>query len=224
VLFHGGNQFLEKVLGEWSLSGIFQFHTGFPYSPTYGISQSLYCTNCSYFNIRPYYLGGGGHDHSNNAFINGTNFPKNVVNPGVTQPVNGSPRIVQQSTTYFTTPNFANAIQAASGNGATLSPNVALPPTPGLLRNAFVGPNYHDFDFSIAKGFGLPTTRLLGEGAKIEIRADMFNLFNILNLDPGRVTNNVVATGDPGIGGTPFGVDNTALGGRTITLQARFSF
>lgn len=225
VLFHGGNDLMEKVLGDWSLSGIFQFHTGFPYSPTYNISQSLYCTNCGYSNIRPYYLGGGNKgNHSNDAFINGKNFPNNVVNPGVKQTVNGTSRIVQQSTTYFTTPNFANAMQEVSGNGATLSPTVALPGQPGLLRNAFVGPSYRDIDASLAKGFGLPNTRLLGENAKIEIRADAFNLFNILNLDPGSVSNNVVSVGDPSIGGTPFGVDHTALGGRTISLQARFSF
>ncbi|HXS12776.1 MAG TPA: carboxypeptidase regulatory-like domain-containing protein [Acidobacteriaceae bacterium] len=216
VIFHGGNQFLEKILGEWSLSGILQLHTGFPYSPTYGIPLSLYCTNCGYSNIRPYYLGTGGHDHSNNAFINGKNFANNVANAPVKQTVNGSSTTVQQSTTYFTTPNFASAMQAVSGNGATLSPNVSLPPLPGLLRNAFVGPNYRDFDASIAKGFGLPNTRLLGENAKLEVRADIFNLFNILSLDPGRVSNNVVAGN--------FGTDTVALGGRTITLQARFSF
>ena len=107
-------------------------------------------------------------------------------------------------------------MQAASGNGATLSPNVSLPPVPGLLRNAFVGPNYRDFDFSIAKGFGLPNTRLLGEGARFEIRADMFNVFNILSLNPASVSNNVVAGN--------FGTDQQALGGRTITFQGRFSF
>ena len=140
----------------------------------------------------------------------------------MTQPVNGSSRIVQQSTTYFTTPNFANAMQLVSGNGATVSPTVSLPGQPGLLRNAFVGPNYHDFDASLAKGFGLPNTRLLGENARIEIRADAFNLFNLLNLDPGQVTNNVVAATTPGA--RSFGMDQIALGGRTITLQARFSF
>lgn len=225
VIFHGSAGWAEKILGDWSLSGIFQWHTGYPYSPTYGISQSLYCTSCGYSNIRPYYLGGGKKgDHSNSAFINGTNFPNNVVNPGVMQTVNGSSRIVQQSTTYFATPNFASAMQEASGNGSTLSPTVALPPTPGLLRNAFVGPSYRDIDASLSKGFGLPNTRLLGENAKLEIRADAFNLFNILNLDPGSVTNNVASTGNALTGGSPFGVDHTALGGRTITLQARFSF
>ncbi len=224
VIFHGDSAWLEKILGDWSLGGIYQYHTGFPYSPTYGIPLSLYCTNCGYSNIRPFYMGNGGHDHSNNAFINGKNFPNNVVNPAVTGMVNGSVRTVQQSTTYFTTPNFGSAMQAVSGNGASVSPNVSLPPMPGLLRNAFVGPSYHDFDFSITKGFGLPNTRLLGENARLEIRADMLNVFNLLNLDPGRVSNNVASTGNPLVGGTPFGVDNTALGGRTITFQARFSF
>jgi hypothetical protein len=222
VIFHG-DSWQNKIFGDWSLSGIFQFHTGFPYSPTYGISQSLYCTNCGYSNIRPYYLGGGHKgDHSNNAFINGTNFPNNTVAPGVMQVVNGSSRIVQQSTTYFATPNFANAMQEVSGNGSTLSPTIALPGQPGLLRNAFVGPNYRNFDASLTKGFGLPNTRLLGENARLEIRADAFNLFNILNLDPGQVSNNVTAASGPGA--RSFGTDQIALGGRTITLQARFSF
>lgn len=223
VIFHG-NGFAEKILGDWSLGGIFQFHTGFPYSPTYGIPQSLYCSNCGYYNIRPYYLGGGGHDHSNSAFINGTNFPNNTVGAAVKQTINGSANTtVQQSTTYFATPNFANAMQAASGNGFP-NPNRALPPAPGLDRNAFVGPSYRDIDASLTKGFGLPNTRLLGENARLEIRADAFNLFNILNLNPSSVTSNVASVGNPQSGGSPFGVDNTALGGRTISFQARFSF
>src|SRR5215469_14169161 len=220
VIFHGDSAWLEKIAGGWSLSGIFQYHTGFPYSPTYGIPQSMYCPGCGYSNIRPYYLGGGNKgDHSNHAFINGTNFPKNVANAPVTATINGSKNVtVQQSTTYFTTPNFANAMQTVAGNG-TLSPTLSLPGPPGLGRNAFVGPNYHGFDMTVAKGFGLPTTRLLGENANLEIRADIFNLFNLLNLDPGRVTNNVTATGSGG-----FGTDQVALGGRTISFQARFSF
>jgi hypothetical protein len=81
-------------------------------------------------------------------------------------------------------------MQAANGTGFP-SANVALPAIPGLRRNAFVGPNYRNFDASLTKAFGLPNTRLLGENAKIEIRADAFNLFNILNLDPAQVRNNV---------------------------------
>ena len=216
VIFHGDKAWVEKIVGGWSLSGIFQFHTGFPYSPTYNIPQSLYCTQCGYNNIRPFYLHNGGNDHSNHAFINNTNFTNNVAGLPVTSTINGTPGVtVQQSTTYFTTPNFGNAMQAATGTGFP-SPNKALPSIPGLLRNAFTGPIYHGFDASLAKSFGLPNMRLLGEGANLEIRVDTFNLFNILNLDPAQVGSNVTATN--------FGQDTAALGGRTVSFQARFSF
>lgn len=217
VIFHGSNGWAEKIAGGWSLSGIFQYHTGFPYSPTYGIPSSLYCTQCGYTTIRPYDLHAGGHDHSNGAFINGSNFAGITSTEQTTSAtVNGSANTtVQYSNRYFATPNFASAMQAANGKGFP-SANVSLPPIPGLLRNAYVGPNYRDVDASLTKAFGLPNTRLLGENARFEIRADAFNLFNILNLDPAQVRNNVNQSN--------FGEDQTALGGRTITLQARFSF
>ncbi len=75
VFFHGANSWMEKIAGGWSLGSIMQFNTGFPYSPTYGISNSLYCTICNYKNLRPYYHGGGNGDHSNKAFYQNTNFP-----------------------------------------------------------------------------------------------------------------------------------------------------
>lgn len=216
-IFHGDSAWLEKIVGGWSLSGIFQYHTGFPYSPTFPIGQSLYCTVCNYTNARPFYVVKGGRDHSNHAFINGTNFA-GITSATLTQTatINGQANtVVQYTNKYFATSNFANAMQAAAGSGFP-NPNKALPPTPGLLRNAFVGPSYHGFDGSIAKAFGLPNTRLLGENANLEIRADFYNLFNLLNLDPGRVTNNVTSGA--------FGTDTIALGGRTISFQARFSF
>jgi len=217
VIFHGDSAWLEKIVGGWSFAPIFQFHTGFPYSPTYGIQQSLYCNNCGYFNIRPANPVKGGSDHSNHAFINGTNYA-GITSAVLTQTatVNGNANtVIQYSNKYFATANFRNAMQAASGTGFP-SPNIALPGTPGLDRNAFVGPSYHGFDLSVTKAFGLPTTRLLGENARFEVRADMFNLFNILNLNPSNVTNNITSAS--------FGSDIVALGGRTISFQMRFSF
>lgn len=217
VIFHGEHGWMEKIAGGWSLSGILNVHTGFPYSPTYGTSQSLYCSNCGYQNLRPHYLGGGQSDHSNTAFINGTNYANILTNVGQsTATVNGSAgTVVAYSNKYFNVPNYAAAMEAANNTGFP-SGNVALPAPPGLDRNAFVGPHYRDVDASIAKAFGLPNNRIVGENAKIEIRADIFNLFNILNLNPADVANNVTASN--------FGQDTTALGSRTITLQARFSF
>ena len=58
--------------------------------------------------------------------------------------------------------------------------------------------------------------RVLGESAKFEIKANMFNVFNLLNIDPGSLNTNV---GNSGLGQAQKG-----LGSRTIDMQARFSF
>ena len=217
VFFRGKEGWLEKVGGEWSLSGIFNIHTGFPYTPNYGLPQSLYCSQCGYYNVRPYYLGGGGTDHSNKAFINATNYANILTGQqSTTATINGSANTtVAYSNKYFVVPNYANAIEAANGTGFP-SPNVALPPRPGLSRNSFTGPGYRDVDMSLTKGFGLPNNRILGENARFEIRADAFNLFNLMNLNAQSVANNVNSPN--------FGFDDSVLAGRTITIQGRFSF
>ena len=217
VFFHGSKGWLDKAVGGWTLSGIMQFHTGFPYSPTYGTGQSLYCQTCTSTNLRPSYNGTGGKDHSNSAFINGTNFAgiTSTVNKP-TKTINGTKnQVYAYSNTFFNVPDFTNAITWSTPTGFP-APNVSLPSAPGLLRNAFVGPHYRDVDASITKGFGFPNNRILGENAKLEIRANFFNIFNILNLDPVKVTNDITSGN--------FGSDFTALGGRTIDFQARFSF
>jgi hypothetical protein len=45
---------------------------------------------------------------------------------------------------------------------------------------------------------------------------DVFNLFNNLNFNPTSISNN--------IGSSNFGTATSALGWRTITMTARFSF
>ncbi len=213
VFFKGNHNLLEKVAGGWSLSGIFQYHTGFPFSPSYGISQSLYCQQCGYQNVRPQYLGGAGNDHGNQAFIKGSNFANSNPQASPTATINGTTNTtVGYTNKYFNVPNYASLIQSTAG---VESPNVAFPGQPGTARNSFDGPNYRNVDASLTKAFGIPNTRLLGEGAKFEIRADVFNLFNLLNLNPGSINTNIASN---------FGQDTTALGARTISFQGRFSF
>ena len=217
VFFKGAHSWAEKVAGGWSLSGIFQYHTGFPFTPNYGISQSLYCSQCGYYNLRPVYRNGAGNDHSNNAFIKGSNFAGLTTNDQTTTTiVNGAANTaVAYTNKYFFVPNFQPLIQATNNTGFPAA-NFAIPGAPGSARNSFDGPNYRDVDASLAKAFGIPSNRLLGESARLEIRADVFNLFNILNLNPTSISTNVNASN--------FGQDTTALGGRTITFQGRFSF
>ncbi len=217
VLFRGKNRWIDKIAGEWSLSGILNLHTGFPWTPNYGTQQSLYCSQCGYYNLRPYYLGGGGTDHSNKAFETASDYA-NILTGQQTQTatINGSANVpVAYSNKYFNVPNFANAMQASNGTGFPAA-NLALPGIPGLARNSFTGPNYRDVDASLTKGFGIPENRLLGNRARFEIRADIFNLFNLLNLNPTAIATNVNSSN--------FGQDTSALGSRTISFQGRFSF
>ena len=56
--------------------------------------------------------------------------------------------------------------------------------------------------------------RVLGEGAKLEFRANFYNLFNKLNLT--NIQNDIM--------NVHFGQAQNALGSRTIEIQGRFSF
>ena len=213
VIFHGSHGWIEKAAGGWSLSGIMTFHTGFPFTANYWTNQSLYCSNCSIWNMHPYILGGYGKSHNNKAFVTGSNFA-GLTNGAVSQTatVNGSANtVVAYSNKYFVVPNHELAM-----TGTYPSVNEALPPAPGSARNTFDGPGYRDVDASLTKAFGLPNNRILGEKAKLEIRADFSNLFNLLNLYSGGVSNSVTSSN--------FGQDTSALGARVISFQTRFSF
>jgi hypothetical protein len=61
---------------------------------------------------------------------------------------------------------------------------------------------------------------VVGENAKLEIRANFYNLFNKLNLAGSCGWNGVQCN----INGAHFGESQSALGGRVIEMQARFSF
>jgi hypothetical protein len=88
------------------------------------------------------------------------------------------------------------------------------------------GPGYNDVDASLSKGFGLPRNRVLGENARFEIRADVYNLFNKTNLNVASLDANLGSAAPDGTvtPNSDFGVAGSALGSRTIQLQARFSF
>ena len=76
VLFRGSNATWEKVAGGWSLSGIWNLHSGFPWNPVYNLSSSMYNPNGGYYQALPStYLGGAGRSTSTHAYEYGTNFP-----------------------------------------------------------------------------------------------------------------------------------------------------
>jgi len=205
VIFRGNRGWIEKIAGGWSLSGIFNWHSGFPWTPVVNTQGgSLYCGTCGYSQLPAIYLGGAGHSTSNDQFKTGSNYP------------NGS-------LAYFTFPTYTPYGGTDYGN--------ALPQVV-RGRNSITGPGYRDVDITLAKSFGLPNNRVLGENAKFEFRMDVYNLFNNLNFNPTSISNSIgcqVGPSDPScVSGSAnnanFGQATAALAARTITLGARFTF
>ena len=133
IFFHGSHGWIEKIVGGWSLSGIFNLHTGFPWTPVVTVTGgSLYCGQCGYTTLYPAaYLGGAGSSTGNGAFetVANSNFPKG-------------------GAAYFSTPAY-------TAFGGT-SYGAALPQSPGVHRNSLTLPGYKDLDLTLAKAFGLP--------------------------------------------------------------------
>jgi hypothetical protein len=205
VIFHGEHNWKEKIAGGWSLSGILTLHSGFGWTPVYNIGgDEIYCNSCNYNyqNLRPIYLGGAGKSTSNNAFKTGSNFP---IPPPTNEPANAF------LDTYFKVPDFTNAVASNPGQVAT-----SFIPPPGIDRNSFPGPGYRNLDITAAKAFGLPNMKIIGENAKFEIKANIFNIFNLLNIDPSTISTNIDSQN--------LGQASGALGSRMIDFQARFSF
>ncbi|HEX6879026.1 MAG TPA: TonB-dependent receptor, partial [Terriglobales bacterium] len=201
TIFRGSNSWMEKVLGGWSISGILNAHTGFPWTPnTFATCDLIYaggsCQNGSNGALMPAaYLGGAGSDTSNSAFLRPANFPG----------IGGSDPSQFFIPAAFT-PCAAPWPQTCPG----------APQAPGIKRNSFPGPRYRNVDATLSKSFGFPGMPVLGEGAKLEFRANFFNLLNNTNLKG--------ISADINAGNKTFGQATDAYGGRTVELQARFSF
>lgn len=198
TFFAGRASWMEKTLGGWTLTGIFNAHTGFPWTPQYPLPNggSLYCGSCWYNNVYPVAMSGAGHSTSNSAYKTGSNFGGQSGN----------------HLSYFTLPNYT----AYTGDSMTNYGNAN--PQAGMKRNWITGPGYRSLDASLIKAFGLPTMPILGESARFELRMDTYNLFNNLNLTGG---NGGI---DRNITDNNFGRSNGALAARVVTLGARFQF
>jgi Carboxypeptidase regulatory-like domain/TonB dependent receptor len=213
-IFHGDNDWREKILGNWTISGILNAHTGFPWTALYNVqvlgtpsgnSCSLLYDTSGFCTVRAAsYLGGALSDFSNHGFIatgQGGNFP------------NGA-------TSYFTPPDLTSPFTQT--------------PTPGVPRDFFRGPRYSSIDMTLGKAFGLPRLPILGENAKLDFRANFYNIFNQLNFTPlNDQTIGTIQLTPNGTGGftqsvinsnATFGQGSSALGGRIIEAQVRFSF
>lgn len=205
TLFH--NTWLHSFADGWTVTGIYNWHTGFPWTPTYATSANLFYGNSGQGTLRPAaYNGNGGHDLSNKAFESGPNALNSAAR---------NSNFSQGALAYFTPPTFTPV-----PSGSPITTTAPVPQAPGVARNSFDGPRYSSVDASLTKGFHLPKMPVMGENGILEFRVDAFNVFNQTNLNnPNSGTNSNLTTSSP-----TFGQSQGALGGRIMDLQARFSF
>ena len=119
--------------------------------------------------------------------------------------------------------------------GSTSFFDVTASGFPAFNRNNERGPRFSQFDFSFVKNFGLPAMKFVGESSKIQLRMNVYNAFNKLNLAPFTFQSNstTVSFGNNCVG-TPavctpvpnpnFGIATSGLAGRTLELEGRFVF
>jgi hypothetical protein len=213
-IFRGSNSWAEKIAGGWSISGILNAHTGFPWTPVYNLSDLD-------GGFDPVFNFGKGAAGSTANAGNGSALPAAYAG-GFNPNYRSNAAVTGGGSAFFTPPNVSGGVlftclfpnpdpTACPAGQQSLGP---IPTVPGIHRNIFTGPGYFGVDATLSKSFGLPTFKIIGENAKIEFRANFYNLFNKLNLFNPQ--NNILDQ--------HFGEAQNALGSRTIEIQARFSF
>ncbi len=108
---------------------------------------------------------------------------------------------------------------AAFCQNPTPSPNSPCPATSGSIdgnssRNMLRGPSFRDVDLAVSRDFSLPHFR---EGVIIQLRADAYNVFNMVSL------NAPVGNGAT-VGSSTFGEITSASAMRQLQLGLRFTF
>jgi TonB dependent receptor len=188
------NSWKEKIFGGWQVTGILSAHTGFPWTPTYSN------TGCNVVYPNSSYC-----NLRPSAYLGGAG--TDYSNDTFRKPNGNFPN---GALAYFTVPTFP-----ASG----------IPPAPSVGRNVLQGPNFLNVDTTLTKAFGMPSFGIFGEAARFEFRANFFNIFNKTNLSPmtANSVDQVIST-DGRTSNPLFGQPQSALGGRTVEFQARFSF
>jgi outer membrane receptor protein involved in Fe transport len=138
----------------------------------------------------------GGLDSFFGAYAGASLYPEVIGDPKVSNPALNH---------WFNPAAYANPAPGTFGNSG---------------RNTLIGPGFFNADFSIGKSFRLPY-----EGMKLEIRADMYNVFNHINYanpdaDVG-YSNGVLADTTAGVITGPAGYNSNR---RIIQLGGHFTF
>lgn len=203
TFYHGSNMFMREVANGWTLTSIFNIHSGFPWTPMISIPSgaSLYCGQCGYGTVFPL--------ATTNTFGRSTSIDSYKYPATSNFPNGGAAYFSAQACSATVTTGCYTAFTGTTAG-------TQLVPFPAVARNSLTMPGYKDVDMTIAKAFAIPKAPVLGENANIELRADAYNLFNNMNFNENQIVNN--------IGAGNFGTITGALAARVVTLGIRFSF
>ena len=150
-------------------------------------------------------------------------YPNRLTGSGCGAPVNPRNPLNYIKINCFALPTMPVAQQALCDPGSFA--NAASPAPPGQVycqnllgngsKNDVYGPGLVDFDLSVVKD------TQIGEWAKVEFRAEMFNVFNRANFNPPLV-NNVVFNQDGSANGSP--LDSTSTTSRQVQFALKVIF
>jgi outer membrane receptor protein involved in Fe transport len=202
-ILRGRRDLLGDALGGWSLSGIYTYHTGFPWTPvSFGPTMNNPVGD-GYRPDRPTFYEGTCINHPGNQEFESGVCPTTNSRPGNAPDDPNFPTLLTDCAV------FNECFTTAFPRGG-----------PPIGRNSFRGPRFSQVDFSAAKQFGIPQNKVLGESANLEFRANFFNAFNTLNLQP---IPNFSANDD--LSNTfAFGRVPGGLAGRVVEFQLRLQF
>jgi hypothetical protein len=157
----GGSAFTKALLSDWTLAGILTLQTGHPFTVNRGTTQSGVASSA--FGV--------------------PDRPDLIADPLRAGPVVNNPDPACQATVS----QGGRAADRVHTVATWFNPCAFAAPPPGRFgaagRNILIGPGTNNLDFSLARSIPLRSER-----HRLEVRGDLFNLFNHPNYDiPGRI-------------------------------------
>ena len=191
---HSGNKILNMVASGYQATSIISLHSGFSWTPVVNNGFTSVPNAATVSPIRPIAFAPG---------VSAREFGNNCGNDA-----------------FKTGSNFPNRGAGGTAGGteyfSTAQPSKTVPYVPIIGRNSLTGPCYRDVDFSLAKQIQLEG---LGHTATLRFQANIYNAFNVLQLEP--ITNEGFGTSitDPN-----FGKSAGSDAGRVLEFLARINF
>ena len=191
---HTGHRLLDQVASGYQASSIVTLHSGFSWTPVVNNNFAEVPNSSVVVEIRPIaYAPGAGLSEIGSSCSNSA---------------------------FKSGSNFPNRGASGSAGGVNYyslaQPSATVPYIPVVGRNSLTGPCYRDIDFSVAKQVGLEG---FGHTAVLRFQANMYNAFNLLQLQP--ISNEGFGTN---ISDINFGKSAGADAGRVIEFLARVQF